>query len=365
VVVNDDPRPGTTPIDRHVSETRSSVTTLHTGAAAQELARRRHSPVQRVQHLLHSRPAISPALILAITIVVFSIVNPRFANPASLSLMVQQTAVVACLAVGQTLIILTAGIDLSVGAIAILSMMFSATVASENGVPALPALLLGVAVGVLAGLINGILVTRINLPPFIVTLGTLSVFTALALLYSGGQSIQGNDLPALLNWTGKTFSIGDFRLTTGVLLVGLVYLVAGFALSQTAWGRHVYAVGDDAEAARLSGIAPKRVLLSVYTVAGLIYGVAAWVLIGRAGAASPNAITDANLESITAVVIGGTSLFGGRGGVLGTLLGALIVQSFTIGLSLAGVDQQYRLLAVGVLVIVAVSVDQWIRRVKA
>jgi len=213
--------------------------------------------------------------------------------------------------------------------------------------------------------VNGVLVTRINLPPFIVTLGTLSVFTALALLYSGGQSIQGAQLPALLNWTGETISIGDFRITTGVLLVGLVYLAVGFALSQTAWGRHVYAVGDDVESARLSGIPAKRVLLSVYTVAGLIYGVAAWVLIGRAGAATPNAITDANLESITAVVIGGTSLFGGRGGVLGTLLGALIVQSFTIGLSLGGVDQQYRLLAVGALVIVAVSVDQWIRKVKA
>jgi fructose transport system permease protein len=150
-----------------------------------------------------------------------------------------------------------------------------------------------------------------------------------------------------------------------VIVVLALYAVVGFVLSQTAWGRHVYAVGDDAESARLSGVPSKRVLLSVYAVAGLIYGIAAWVLIGRAGAASPNAITDANLASITAVVIGGTSLFGGRGGVFGTLLGALTVQAFTVGLSLAGVDQQYRLLAVGVLVIAAVSVDQWIRRVKA
>ncbi|MGB3685629.1 MAG: hypothetical protein WA991_07405 [Ornithinimicrobium sp.] len=130
-------------------------------------------------------------------------------------------------------------------------------------------------------------------------------------------------------------------------------------------GADACAVGDDAEAARLSGIAAKRVLLSVYAAAGFIYGIAAWVLIGRAGAATPNSITDANLERITAVVIGGTSLFGGRRGVPGTLMGALIVQSFTTGLSLAGVDEQYRLLAVGVLVIVAVSVDQWIRKVKA
>jgi len=227
------------------------------------------------------------------------------------------------------------------------------------------AILIGVAVGVGAGLLNGGLVTRIGLPPFIVTLGTLSVFTAVGLLYSKGQSVQQADLPALVNWTGETFSVGRFRITTGVVLVAVLYVVVGFALANTAWGRHVYAVGDDKEAARLAGIRVDRVLLSVYTIAGAIYGLTAWILIGRAGAASPNAITDANLESITAVVIGGTSLFGGRGAVLGTLLGALIVGCFRSGLSLAGVDDQYRVLAVGLLVLAAVAVDQWIRRVKA
>ncbi|TDU88013.1 fructose transport system permease protein [Kribbella voronezhensis] len=335
------------------------------GAAEKELARREHTPGQRIQHLLHQHPALSPAIILLLTVVCFTAVNSRFSNPAALSLLVQQTAVIAALAVGQTLIILTAGIDLSVGAITILSTMVMATLAAENGWPAGLALAAGVVLGLLAGALNGILVTRIGLPPFIVTLGTLSIFTAIALLYSGGQSIQNNRLPALLNWTGDGFAIGRFTITTGVLIVIGLYLVLGFALSQTAWGRHVYAVGDDPEAARLSGVRSRRVLFSVYAVAGLIYGIAGWALIGRAGAASPNAIVDANLDSITAVVIGGTSLFGGRGGLLGTLLGALIVQAFTIGLSLAGVDAQYRLFAVGVLVIVAVSVDQWIRKVRS
>jgi fructose transport system permease protein len=146
-----------------------------------------------------------------------------------------------------------------------------------------------------------------------------------------------------------------------VLLAGLM----AFILSQTKWGRHVYAVGNDPEAARLVGIRVDRVLLSVYTVAGLIYGITAWVQIGRAGTASANAIVDANLDSITAVVIGGTSLFGGRGAIIGTILGALIVGVFRTGLSLAGVDDQWRVLATGVLVIVAVSIDQWIRKVKA
>ena len=333
--------------------------------AAEELARRSHTVTQRVQHFVQEHPSISPALILVITGIVFNLVNSRFLTQTTISLLLQQAAVVAALAVGQTIVILTAGIDLSVGAIAILSAMVMAKVSSDHGVPGVAALAIGIGVAALAGALNGVLVTRVKLPPFIVTLGTLSIFTALALLYTKGRSVQAAAMPALLSWTGKSLSIGSFRITTGVLITLGLYLVMGFALSQTAWGRHVYAVGDDADASRLAGIRVSRVLFSVYVTAGVIYGIAAWVLIGRAGAASPNSITDANLDSITAVVIGGTSLFGGRGGVTGTLLGALIVQSFTVGLSLAGVDDQYRLLAVGVLVIVAVALDQWIRQSNA
>jgi len=335
-----------------------------TTSAAAEFSRRQQSPVQRIQHLLHGYPWLSPLFLLVLTFIFFSILNPRFASPNAQSLLLQQVAVIAALAIGQTLVILTAGIDLSVGAITILSMMVMATLAADNGVPGGLAILIGVMLGVGAGFLNGILVTRVGLPPFIVTLGTLSIFTAIALLYSGGSSIQNNRMPAIMNVTGESFSVGPFRLTVGVVMVLVMYAVVGFALSQTAWGRHVYAVGDDAESARLSGIGSKRVLLSVYTVAGLLYGLAAWIQIGRAGSATANGIPDANLDSITAVVIGGTSLFGGRGGVMGSLLGAIIVGSFTLGLSLAGVDQQWRLFAIGVLVIVAVSVDQWIRKVK-
>jgi fructose transport system permease protein len=336
-----------------------------TSAAAAEFARRRQSPVQRIQHLLHGHPWLSPLFLLVLTFVIFSILNPRFASPNAQSLLLQQVAVVACLAIGQTLIILTAGIDLSVGAITILAMMIMASLAANNGVPGGIAILIGISLAVAAGFLNGTLVTRLGLPPFIVTLGTLSIFTAIALLYSGGSSIQNNRLPDIINLTGETFKIGGFSITVGVIMVLALYCIVGFALTQTAWGRHIFAVGDDIESARLSGVASKRILLSVYTVAGLVYGFAAWIQIGRAGSATANGIPDANLDSITAVVIGGTSLFGGRGGLIGSLLGALIVGSFTLGLSLAGVDQQWRLFAIGVLVIVAVSVDQWIRKVKA
>lgn len=332
--------------------------------AAEQFAQRRQSPVQRAQHLLHSHPALSPLLVLILAFVIFTVISPKLATPANISTILQQAAVIAALAVGQTLVILTAGIDLSVGAICILSMLVMANLA-KGGLDGYVALAIGIALGALAGLLNGTLVTRLKLPPFIVTLGTLSIFTALALLYSSGKSVQAKEMPPVLNWTGTVISIGTFKITTGVLVVVALAVVASFALSQTSWGRHVYAVGDNVEGARLVGIRVDRVLLSVYAAAGLIYGITAWILIGRAGTASPNAIADANLESITAVVIGGTSLFGGRGTIIGTILGALIVYVVRAGLSLAGVDDQWRVLATGVLIIVAVSIDQWIRKVKA
>lgn len=336
-----------------------------TSTAAAEFAQRQQSPLERVQHLLHAKPWLSSLVLLVLSYAVFAMANPRMLNPTTISLNLQQTAVVAALAIGQTLVILTAGIDLAVGASAVLAMMFMATLAAEKTLPGPLAILVGIAFAVAAGFLNGWLVTRINLPPFIVTLGTLSIFTAIALLYSGGKSIISSDMPDVLSLMGVTFGPQGFKITIGLVVVLLMYLIVGFVLSQTKWGRHVYAVGDDPESARLAGVPSKRILLSVYTLAGLIYGIAAWVLIGRTGAATPNAIGNLNLDSITAVVIGGTSLFGGRGRLVGTLLGALIVNTFGQGLSLAGVDQLYRVLATGVLVLVAVAVDQWIRKVKS
>ncbi|MGL4744567.1 MAG: ABC transporter permease [Dermatophilaceae bacterium] len=337
-----------------------------TSAAAAELARRRQAPLQRVQHLLHARPWLSPLAILLLTYVVFASLDDRVVDSSAIAVNLQQTAVpIAVLAIGQTLVILTAGIDLAVGATAVLSMMVMASLAADSVVPGPVAILIGITLGVAAGFLNGILITRLTLPPFIVTLGTLSIFTAIALLYSGGSSIIADEMPDSLSLLGESFGPRGFRLTVGVIVVVVLYLVVGYVLSQTAWGRHVYAVGDDPESARLSGVDSRRVLVSVYMLAGLIYGIGAWLLIGRTGAATPNAVGNINLETITAVVIGGTSLFGGRGTLVGTLLGALIVNTFGQGLSILGVDAQWRILAIGILVILAVSVDQWIRKVKA
>jgi fructose transport system permease protein len=330
--------------------------------AAEALARP-WSVLERVQHVLHSYPALSPTIVLLAACAIFGALNERFLNPTNLSLVTQQVAVVGALGVGQTIIILTAGIDLSVGAIMILAQSVIAQVAFSNHVPGPLALLLGLGVGAAAGAANGALVARLRLPPFIVTLGTLNIFTAVGLLYSQDQTIEGSNLPGLLSWTGAIVQVGSFRVTTGVLLMLALYAVFGVVLRNTAWGRHLYAVGDDAEAAQLAGISVNRVLLSAYMVAGVVFAITAWITIGRVGAADPNAAANANLDSITAVVIGGTSLFGGRGVLLGTLLGALTVGVFRNGLSLAGVQNLYQTLAIGVLVISAVGLDQWIRRV--
>ncbi|HET9654704.1 MAG TPA: ABC transporter permease [Kineosporiaceae bacterium] len=338
--------------------------TLEHPGTAGELLKPRDTPGRRIHALLHRMPSLSPLVVLIVVAIAFGLVSDRFLRPENLSIVLQQAAVVGALAVGQTLVILTAGIDLSIGAVAVLASVVMAKLVQAGTVPGPVALLLGLGLAVAAGAINGVLVTRIKLPPFIVTLGTLSIFTSITLLYAQGQTIL---LPAntFLTWTGSTIALGSFNLTYGVVLELLLYAAFAYALRQTAWGRHLYATGDDAEAARLAGIRTGRVLLSAYVVAGAVIGLSAWILIGRINGADPNAVLDLNLESITAVVIGGTSLFGGRGTVIGSLIGALIVQIFKNGLALAGVDQNYQLFAVGVLVIVAASADQWIRSVKS
>jgi fructose transport system permease protein len=318
----------------------------------------------RIQHMLHGNPVLGPLAVLVLAIVAFSIINGRFFAAANLSLVLAQVTVIAVLALGQTLIILTAGIDLSAGAIAVFSSILMASFATDLGMPGVLALLFGLACGTAMGALNGFLVTRIKLPPFIVTLGTLTIFFSLNAVVSKSETVRGSDMPGLMTWTGSTIPIGSFRLTYGSIIMLLLFGCFYYALSRTAWGKHVYATGDDIESARLAGIRTNRVLFSVYTVAGLLYAVGAWILIGRLASASPNVGTEYNLDSITAVVLGGTSLFGGRGGVIGTLIGALIVGVFRNGLQLAGVEVVWQGFAIGLLVLIAVSLDQWIRKVK-
>jgi fructose transport system permease protein len=327
----------------------------------------RRGGLEKVQHLLHRSPVLSPLAVLVFSSIVFTILGKgRFQDPASIGTMLQATAVMATLAIGQTLIILTAGVDLSVGTAMLLTHLIMARQVLVSGWPPILAMVVGVVLAMLMGLFHGWLVTKIALPSFIVTLGTFYIYQSLGNVYGKAQTIEAKDvggLRGLLMFMSREIKLGSLTINTGVVFALLLYVIFAYILSKTAWGRHVYATGDDREAARLAGVDTRRVLLTVYVVAGLIYGLAAWVQLGRSQNASMNGAADVNLQSITAVVIGGTSLFGGRGRLWGTLIGALIVAVFERGLSLAGVDQYYKNLAIGVLILVAVALDQWIRKV--
>jgi fructose transport system permease protein len=297
-----------------------------------------------------------PLIALALAMVFFSLKSDQFLQGQNLSLVMQQTIEVGVLAIGQTLIILTAGIDLSCGAVMAFGMIVMTRLAVVSGVPAIPAILLGIAACTVFGVLNGALVTKIRLPAFIVTLGTLNIAMALVHIYSKEQTI-GNP-PSAMTFFGRTFTIGGTDITYGVVLMLALYALVWYALKQTAWGGHVYAVGNNPEATRLSGIRTDRLLLSVYAAAGTIYGIAALLLVARTEVGDPNAGQTDNLDSITAVVLGGTSLFGGRGNLVGTLIGALIVGVFRNGLVLIGVSSVYQILVTGILVILAVSIDR-------
>lgn len=300
--------------------------------------------------------ALGPLLALLAACAFFAVQSDRFLTGPNLTLILQQVMVVAVIAIGQTLIILTAGIDLSCGMVMALGGIVMSKLATEMGLPPAAAIACGLAVTMAFGLLNGLLVTKVKLPPFIVTLGTMNIAFAVTQLYSQSQTIT--ELPASLISLGETFSIGGTSIAWGVLLMLALYGITSFALKETARGRHVYAVGNNPEATRLTGIPTQRVLLGVYVLAGLFYGLASLLSVGRTGVGDPNAGQTENLDAITAVVLGGTSLFGGRGAVLGTLVGALIVGVFRNGLTLMGVSSIYQVLVTGILVILAVAADQ-------
>ena len=303
---------------------------------------------------------LGPMIALVLACVFFATQSDHFLSGANFSLILQQVAVVGVIAIGQTLVILTGGIDLSCGMLMALGGIVMTRFAAVNGMPPVLAILCGVGVTTLFGLVNGLLVTRIRLPSFIVTLGTMNIAFAATQLYSGAQTVT--DLPPMMTALGDTFGIGSTQFAWGTVVMLVLYALAWFMLRETAAGRHVYAVGNNPEATRLVGIATQRVLLIVYVVAGALYGVASVLSVARTGVGDPNAGQTDNLDAITAVVLGGTSLFGGRGVVIGSLVGALVVGVFRNGLTLMGVSSIYQVLVTGVLVILAVTADQLSRR---
>ncbi len=304
--------------------------------------------------------SLGPVIALVLACGFFATQSDRFLSVQNFSLILQQVMVVGTIAIGQTLIILTAGIDLSCGMVMALGGIVMTKLAVGSGLNAYLAIACGLLVCMAFGLLNGLLVTRIKLPPFIVTLGTMNIAFAITQLYSGAQTIT--DLPPEMTFFGNTIALGNAAVNFGTIFMIVMYAFMWWGLRDTQPGRHVYAVGNNAEATRLTGIATDRVLLGVYVTAGLFYGIASLLSVARTGVGDPNAGQTENLDAITAVVLGGTSLFGGRGIVLGSLLGALIVGVFRNGLTLMGVPSVYQVLITGVLVILAVTTDQLSRK---
>ena len=314
------------------------------------------TPRERLKELLPPLNVLGSLGALLAACLFFATQSDRFLSGQNFSLILQQVMVVGVIAIGQTLIILTAGIDLSCGMAMALGSVVMTKVAVDHGVHPYAAVAGGMAVCALIGYINGALVTSIRLPPFIVTLGTMNIAFAVTQIYSQAQTVTS--LPDALTFFGNTFRLGQTSITYGTVLMLVLYLLAWLFLRETAPGRHLYAVGNNPEAARLTGIPTSRVLLTVYMVAGLFYGIAALLSVARMGVGDPNAGQTDNLDSITAVVLGGTSLFGGRGSLAGTLIGVLIVGVFRNGLTLMGVPSVVQILVTGVLVILAVATDQ-------
>lgn len=281
---------------------------------------------------------------------VFSALTASFYSPANLIDIVLQSSVNGTIAVGMTLVIMTRGIDLSVGSIVGVSSMVAADMLAHGVAVGIGA---GLGVGLLCGLINGVLIARIKLPDFIVTLGTLSIFRGAALIYTNGQPIYG--IPPGFR---AIFAGNLLGLPTPVIIV--VFLAIGFwALVRfTALGEQIVAVGGNEEAAHLSGIAIARVKITVYAISGLLSAVAGMILVARIGAAEPIGGNGFELQAIGAAVIGGASLFGGEGNPLGALIGALMLGALQNGLTLLNVPSFWQYVASGAVVILAVFADQ-------
>lgn len=292
---------------------------------------------------------------LVILCVVFASMTDVFMTNRNLINILQQSSINACIAIGMTLVIISGGIDLSVGPIAALAAVLSATLLVA-GYPVIVVIAAALLIGVICGLINGSLIAYAGLQPFIATLGTLSVFRAVALIYTGGTPVLG--LPAEFR-TLITSQVWIFPVP--VVIVAVLGIVAWVMLAKTPIGEYILAVGGNEEAARISGVPIARTKITAYVISGFLASLAAVILIARLGAAEPTLGNLWELEAIAAAAIGGASLMGGKGSIVGTILGAIVLGAMRNGLTLLNVQAFYQLLATGIIIILAMLVDRLTR----
>jgi ribose transport system permease protein len=317
-------------------------------AAGASAALRRTESIERVRRL---------GILFGFVVVygVFALLNHQFMTVPNLTAVALQSSINAIIAIGMTLVIISAGIDLSVGSIAGLASVVAATVMTTQGL--VIGIAAGLIVGIIAGAINGVLIARIGLAPFIVTLGTLALFRGSALVFTNGQPIYG--IPEAFR---SIFAGTLGPIPTPVILAIVCALIVDFVLRRTTFGEHIVAIGGNEEAARLCGVAVGRVKALIYVIAGALSALGGFVLVARIGAAEPIGGTGYELDAIAATVIGGTSLFGGVGTIGGTLIGALILGGLRNGLTLMNVQSFWQQVASGLVIIFAVLIDKLIRR---
>jgi len=295
---------------------------------------------------------LGPGLAVILMGLALSLLSDQFLTVSNLLNLLRQVSINAVIACGMTLVILTGGIDLSVGSVLALTGAVLAGLA-KSGLPWPVALLASLALGAALGLFNGIVITRGRVAPFVATLATMAIARGLTLVYTGGRPISG--LPEALRWMGTGYV---WRIPAPVIIMFVVFLLVYLMLNHTPVGRYIYAVGSNEEAARFAGIPVARVTLFTYVLTGLASALAGAILTGRLNSAQPTAGGGFELDAIAAVVVGGTSLAGGQGSVLGTAVGALIIGILDNGLNLLGVSSFYQQVAQGAVILLAVLMDR-------
>ncbi|WP_053019738.1 ABC transporter permease [Staphylococcus haemolyticus] len=297
---------------------------------------------------------IIPFIGLILLIIVVSILNPSFLDLSNLLNLLRQISINGLIAFGMTFIILTGGIDLSVGSILALSSAFIVLMIT-SGVDPIIALIIGVLIGFVLGAVNGLLVTKGNMAPFIATLATMTIFRGLTLVITDGNPITNLGDSYLFQLFGKGYFIG---IPVPAVTMIIVFVILLIILQKTTFGRHTYAIGGNEVAAKISGIKVNKIKILIYGISGLMSSLAGGILTSRLNSAQPTAGTSYELDAIAAVVLGGTSLTGGKGRIVGTLIGVLIIGVLNNGLNLLGVSSFYQQVVKGVVILIAVLIDR-------
>lgn len=307
--------------------------------------------------------AVAPIVVLLVIGTALSLLTPRFLTEQNIINVVRQSSLNGIVAAGMTLVILTGGIDLSVGSLLAVTSVFAAG-ALHGGSDPLTAVAVGVGIGLAFGLVNGFIITIGDVAPFIVTLGTMTIARGVALIYTNGAPILAT------NAEFRTIGRGDVNFVIGslpvpIVILLIVYAITFFLLNGTTFGGYIFAIGGNQEAARLSGVPVRLIKMAAYAISGLLAGLTGVILTARLGSAQPNLGVGDELDAIAAVVIGGTSLAGGRGGIIGTLIGALIIGVLSNGLNLMNVNSYYQPVVKGLVILIAIIVDRRLRTTSA